>query len=177
MTSLLASAAASPAAAALTLTDLLRITGEYADEVRSGRRAGPAEWPRTERWAARLESTAEVDVWLISWVPDRSTELHDHAGSLGALTVVSGALREWSWRGTRLRTRRIDAGARAAFPLGWVHDVARHPAAVDGAVDSGLAPTLSVHAYSPPLTAMSYYEITAGHLRRTRSEATVTPER
>ena len=38
-------------------------------------------------------------------------------------------------------------------------------------------PTLSVHAYSPPLTAMSYYEVTArGTLRRERTELTEHPE-
>jgi hypothetical protein len=32
-------------------------------------------------------------------------------------------------------------------------------------------PAVSVHAYSPPLTAMSYYGVTPeGRLRRTRSE-------
>jgi hypothetical protein len=34
-------------------------------------------------------------------------------------------------------------------------------------------PTLSVHAYSPPLTAMSYYEVTdAQSLRRTKTVLT-----
>jgi hypothetical protein len=34
-----------------------------------------------------------------------------------------------------------------------------------------------VHAYSPPLTAMSYYEVTApGTLRRQRTELTDKPE-
>ena len=38
-------------------------------------------------------------------------------------------------------------------------------------------PTLSVHAYSPPLTAMSYYDVTEdGALRRTRTELTDKPE-
>jgi hypothetical protein len=38
-------------------------------------------------------------------------------------------------------------------------------------------PTLSVHAYSPPLTAMSYYEVTGqGTLRRQRTELTDKPE-
>jgi hypothetical protein len=38
-------------------------------------------------------------------------------------------------------------------------------------------PTLSVHAYSPPLTAMSYYEITDRNtLRRQRTELTDRPE-
>jgi hypothetical protein len=37
--------------------------------------------------------------------------------------------------------------------------------------------TLSVHAYSPPLTAMSFYEVTARQtLRRTRTELTALPE-
>ncbi|PRC49692.1 cysteine dioxygenase, partial [Mycobacterium sp. ITM-2017-0098] len=113
-----------------------------------------------ERWFTRLHGNDELDVWLISWVPDRSTELHDHGGSLGALTVVSGALRETRWDGTALRERRLVAGDQAAFPLGWVHDVVWAP---DTVTTGGLAarsvgrtapPTLSVHAYSPPLTAM-----------------------
>jgi hypothetical protein len=38
-------------------------------------------------------------------------------------------------------------------------------------------PTLSVHAYSPPLTAMSYYDITDRNtLRRDRTELTDKPE-
>jgi hypothetical protein len=37
--------------------------------------------------------------------------------------------------------------------------------------------TLSVHAYSPPLTAMSYYEVTDRQtLRRNRTELTDAPE-
>jgi hypothetical protein len=38
-------------------------------------------------------------------------------------------------------------------------------------------PSLSVHAYSPPLTVMSYYEVTDQHrLRRKRTELTDQPE-
>jgi len=50
---------------------------------------------------------------------------------------------------------------------------------VPGAAESvgPLDPTLSVHAYSPPLTAMSYYEVTGhGTLRRTRTVLTDQPE-
>jgi hypothetical protein len=40
------------------------------------------------------------------------------------------------------------------------------------------APTLSVHAYSPPLTVMSYYEVGEQHtLRRKRTELTDQPEK
>jgi hypothetical protein len=54
----------------------------------------------------------------------------------------------------------VRAGRSLGFPVGYVHDVG-NPAAM---------PAVSVHAYSPPLTAMSYYAVEPGpSLRRTRS--------
>ncbi|WP_227999784.1 cysteine dioxygenase family protein [Mycolicibacterium sp. P1-5] len=153
----------------------MRATDQYADEVLGGRfdELLPAGGPPTdERWYTRLHADDELDVWLISWVPGHTTELHDHGGSLGALTVLSGALHEYRWDGERLHRRRLDAGDQAAFPLGWVHDVVGAPA-----VPAPASATLSVHAYSPPLTAMSYYEVTERNtLRRTRTELTDGPE-
>jgi hypothetical protein len=158
----------------LRLPDLLRITDQGADDVLSGRYDGllpPGGIPTRDRWFTRLRSDDELDVWLISWVPGYATELHDHSGSLGALTLLSGALHEFRWDGQRLRRRRLDAGDQAAFPLGWVHDVTWAPGG------PAAAPALSVHAYSPPLTAMSYYEVTNRNtLRRVRTELTDTPE-
>lgn len=155
----------------LRVPDLLHATDRAADDALSGRYDRLLRGlPQDERWYTRLEGNDELDVWLISWVPDRSTELHDHGGSLGALTVVSGALTETRWDGGALKHRRLEAGSQAAFPLGWVHDVVRAPGPVVG-------PTLSVHAYSPPLTAMSYYEVMSQHtLRRNRTELTDAPE-
>lgn len=175
--------------------DLLRLTDQGAEDMLAGRfdHVLPADgvWPRVDRWAARLRSDDEVDIWLISWTPDKSTELHDHAGSLGALTVLSGALAEYRWNGSELDRRTLVAGDQAAFPIGWVHDVTRAPEPVSPspsesagvvappeAISVGpLDPTLTVHAYSPPLTAMSYYEVTRdGALRRTRTVLTDQPE-
>jgi hypothetical protein len=157
--------------------DLLHATDRYADDVLSGRydRLLPAGGlPGADRWFTRLHGDGEIDVWLISWVPDRSTELHDHGGSLGALTVLSGVLRETRWNGTAFRCRHLAAGDQAAFPLGWVHDVVW---ASDRDTSAPVAPTLSVHAYSPPLTAMSFYEVTHRNtLRRKRTELTDGPE-
>ncbi|MGK2882097.1 MAG: cysteine dioxygenase [Mycobacterium sp.] len=157
--------------------DLLHATDRGADDVLSGSydHLFPAGGlPADERWFTRLHGDDELDVWLISWVPDRSTELHDHAGSLGALTVLTGALNEIRWDGVQMRRRRLVAGDQAAFPLGWVHDVCWAPAAAPVEVAT---PTLSVHAYSPPLTAMSYYEVTERNtLRRQRTELTDKPE-
>ncbi|MGI9125258.1 MAG: cysteine dioxygenase [Mycobacterium sp.] len=155
----------------LRLPDLLYATDRYADGVIDGRfdhLLPSGGLPSDGRWFTRLHSDDELDVWLISWVPGHTTELHDHAGSLGALTVLTGSLDEYRWDGEVLRRRRLDAGDQAAFPLGWVHDVS---ARAD-------EPALSVHAYSPPLTAMSYYEVTDRQtLRRTRTELTDHPEK
>jgi hypothetical protein len=162
-----------PGPTRLRLPDLLHITDQDADDVLSGRYdhlLPPGGIPVNERWFTRLHSDDELDVWLISWVPDEATELHDHSGSLGALTLLSGALHESRWAGDELRRRHLTAGDQAAFPLGWVHDVTWAPSEAS-------TPTLSVHAYSPPLTAMSYYEITERNtLRRVRTELTDTPE-
>ncbi|MCD2189189.1 cysteine dioxygenase [Actinomycetospora soli] len=159
----------------VSLGDLTALTRQVAAEVVAGHHA--VEIDTTHRWSRRLHADPHLDVWLISWATEQAAELHDHGGSIGALTVVSGELTEWRWsagqaddhlatpeeiasRGPGLRRRVLTAGAGAAFPLGHVHDVSnrRTEAAV------------SVHAYSPPLSAMSYYAVERGTLTRTRSE-------
>lgn len=143
----------------LRLPDLLHVTDRTADDVLSGRcddLLPPGGLPADDRWFTRLAGAENLDVWLISWVPGRASELHDHGRSLGALTVLSGSLDEFRWDGTQLRRRRLEAGDQAGFPLGWVHDVGWAPSEPPG-------PTLSVHAYSPPLTVMSCHEITDGY--------------
>jgi hypothetical protein len=160
----------------LPLPDLLHAADRAADDVLSGSYdllLPGGGLPVDGRWFTRIHGDGEVDIWLISWVPGHATELHDHGGSLGALTVLSGSLDEFHWDGQRLRRRRLDAGDQAAFPQGWVHDVVWAPPPDPGPV----APTLSVHAYSPPLTAMSYYQVTEDTaLRRQRTVATDEPE-
>ncbi len=148
------------------LTDLTALTRSMAAQVRTG--AHEVVLLPEHRWYRRLYADPFVDVWLISWATEQATELHDHAGSLGALTVVSGELQEQRWVAEQgLRTRRLRAGKGATFALGHVHDV----------VNAEPAHAVSVHAYSPPLTAMSYYAVDgAGDLRRTRTVLTTGGE-
>lgn len=145
----------------LQLPDLIGLTRRIAAEVGAGRH--PVHVDPRRRWYQLLRTDDFVDVWLISWATEQAAELHDHAGSLGALTVVSGSLLEQRWAGDRLRGRTLRAGRSVGFPLGHVHDVS-NPKPVSA---------VSVHAYAPPLTAMSYYEVdgagAVGRLRRTRS--------
>jgi hypothetical protein len=153
----------------MSLHDLLHLTRTVAAEVAVGRHE--VRFDPLDRWHTRLPGGAYADVWLISWTTDQAAELHDHGGSLGALTVVRGTLTEHRWlpttRPPRLVGRGLPAGTSVGFPVGYVHDV----------VNAGPERALSVHAYSPPLTAMSYYQVDdAGALRRTRTLLTADPE-
>jgi hypothetical protein len=147
--------------ATIGLSELTALTRRIATEVRAGLHEVPIDPDR--RWYRQLRDDGAVDVWLIGWATGQSTELHDHGGSLGALTVVSGVLAEHRWAPHRggIRSRRLRAGRSQGFRLGHVHDV----------VNPGVGPAVSVHAYSPPLTAMSYYAVVAGAtaLRRLRT--------
>jgi predicted metal-dependent enzyme (double-stranded beta helix superfamily) len=142
----------------LALGDLTALTRDIAAEVRAG--VHPVHVDPDRRWYRLLRSDPYVDVWLISWATEQAAVLHDHAGSLGAMTVVSGSLVEQRWAGHELRSRRVRAGRGLGFPPGHVHDVG----------NPHVEPAVSVHAYSPPLTAISYYAVEPGaRLRRTRT--------
>ncbi|WP_300007434.1 cysteine dioxygenase family protein [Pseudonocardia sp.] len=129
----------------LGLTDLVALTRRVAMDVRAG--AHPVVIDPERRWYQRIQGDDYVDVWLISWATEQHAEMHDHAGSLGALTVVSGTLAETRWTASGPASRRLRTGRSVGFGLGHVHDVA----------NPSPTPAVSVHAYSPPLTAMSYY--------------------
>lgn len=147
----------------LELPELRALTRRIADEVRAGCHEVHVHDDR--RWYQLLSADGFVDVWLISWAWEQAAELHDHGGSLGALTVVSGELTEHRWSRKRhgLHSRTIGAGHNVGFSHGHVHDV----------VNERVRSAVSVHAYSPPLSAMSYYEVRpGGRLLRTRSELT-----
>ncbi len=146
----------------LAMTDLLHLARSVAAEVSAGDHEYHVDLDR--RWARLIRSDDHVDVWLITWATEQRAELHDHAGSLGALALVTGELTEWRWaKDGALHSRELSAGATAGFPLGHVHDV----------VNIAARPAVSVHVYSPPLTAMSYYDIDGnGVLRRTTTTLT-----
>jgi Cysteine dioxygenase type I len=103
----------------------------------------------TERCYSRLRRERAVEVWLICWDIGQDTLLHDHGGSSGAFTVTRGSLVEdfGSVGGAGLRTRRHTAGDTVGFGADYLHNL----------VNVGTEPTVSVHAYSPPLRAMNFY--------------------
>ena len=118
------------------------------------------------RFCVRLPSVPEVDVWLLTWLDDQSTDLHDHGESAAAFTVVRGELREVRADGAGRVTWHVRRPGETTWVApGVVHDV-RHS---DG-------PAVSIHAYSPRLTTMTYYRARRGRLRVVRTVDSSAPE-
>jgi tellurite resistance-related uncharacterized protein len=144
---------------------LVDLTRYYADEVTSG--AYPfVDFDADERWHQRIYRDRRMDVWLISWLPSQGTELHDHGGSSGAFSVLSGRLREAVVTGGRAREHERTSGQAVGFGPRYVHDVR----------NMSDAPAVSVHAYSPPLKIMNYYDLADGRLEPIASVVTDDPE-
>jgi predicted metal-dependent enzyme (double-stranded beta helix superfamily) len=126
--------------------------------------SSPAEWVARVRldpegrWYERIHMTDDFEVWLISWLPGQSTGFHDHGVSAGAFGVVWGELEESvaTRRGAKPRpATRVASGDVRSFGPHYVHDVQNSET---GSV------AVSVHAYSPPLSSMTRYNVTSGGL-------------
>ncbi len=122
------------------------------------------------RWYTVVHRATGFDVWLLSWTPSQDTDWHDHGGSSGSFAVADGVLEERYRRGAWGRTARrlLAAGQAASFGPAHVHNVS-HDAAVS-------APATSIHAYSPPLVAMTYYDLTPTGLVARATVAVEGPE-
>ena len=104
-----------------------------------------------QRWYERLYFGPDYDIWVISWLPGQSTGFHDHGASSGAFVVATGILEEHR---PGERTRVIHPGKPRLFGPDYAHDVR----------NVSLAPAISIHAYSPPLSDMNEYELDGSRL-------------
>ena len=110
------------------------------------------------RWYSRLRTGDGWEAWLLTWLPGQGTDLHDHGGSSGAFTVLSGELEELTptpaspeAATARLTGRVLRAGQVRSFGASYVHQVTGVSA--DAAA--------SLHVYGPALTVMNRYELDA----------------
>ncbi|MCW2600763.1 MAG: putative cysteine dioxygenase [Frankiales bacterium] len=133
----------------------------------------PAQWQQHVRFDAgsrywhRLATHPGADLWLLTWLPEQGTDLHDHGDATAAFTVVQGELQEIRVRpGGSLVRSTLGAGSVRTVPAGAVHDVANR--------SSG--PAVSIHAYSPSLTSMTFWEPAPDGLRRVSTVSTNEPE-
>ena len=126
--------------------------------------AAPARWEHLvhhdpdRRVYEQLHRDDELAVWLICWMDDHDTGFHDHDLSSGAVAVIDGEVAEDRLvLGGEPTTRRFGRGEAFHFGAADIHRV-RH---------AGVAPAVTIHAYSPPLWRMGAYEIlSGGELRR-----------
>jgi hypothetical protein len=106
------------------------------------------------RWDV-VQTSVDVEAWVIAWPPGGTMELHDHGGSVGAVVVSSGELTE-----TRaapnpggsidLWTRTLSVGRSIGFAEHDVH----------GLTNATETPAVSVHVYAPPPTSLRYHRPT-----------------
>jgi predicted metal-dependent enzyme (double-stranded beta helix superfamily) len=112
-----------------------------------------------QRTYAQIRRDEHVAVWVICWCDEQDTGFHDHDLSHGAVAVVEGALEEERLvLGGGTKSRTYGAGGGFAFTASDIHRVRDA---------GGPQPSISIHAYSPPLWRMGAYEIApSGELRR-----------
>jgi hypothetical protein len=136
------------------------------------------EYRPTSRWTQLLPTAeaatyldpsqhadlAGAQVWLLSWLPEQGTPLHDHGTSAGAFAVVGGTLTERVVAAGRTTVREstgsLDPGSVRHFGPHYVHQVS----------NTGSEPAVSVHVYTPGLSWMNTYRIDGTSLVRTGTE-------
>jgi predicted metal-dependent enzyme (double-stranded beta helix superfamily) len=107
---------------------------------------------------------AGATVWLLSWLPEQGTPLHDHGASAGAFAVVRGTLSERVVAAGRTAVRestdQLTTGRIRHFGPHHVHQVTNTQAEA----------AVSVHVYTPGLAWMNTYAVDGGSLVRTGTE-------
>jgi hypothetical protein len=157
-------APARPAPARLSPARLAQVAAAIA--------ASPALWrplvrfSADHRWYCRLGPSGpgpDYELWLLTWLPGQRTGFHDHGDAAGAFAVADGELVERTARPGRRETglRALGAGAARSFGPAHLHDVR----------NAGTRPAVSVHAYSPALSVMRRYEMTAAGLVRAGTDS------
>jgi predicted metal-dependent enzyme (double-stranded beta helix superfamily) len=115
----------------------------------------------TERYTALIDKTDGQEIWLMTWLPGQSTDLHDHGDVSGAFTLVSGTLTERVARGTPHPAEilhPLTAGQTRVFAPGYIHQV----------TNTGPDPAISIHIYRdtrPPMTPYRQDPLTGPHPR------------
>jgi mannose-6-phosphate isomerase-like protein (cupin superfamily) len=142
----------------------MSLTLEELQGFAAGLAAAPDRWrhlvrhAQDERVYEQIWDDEEVNAWVICWSEDQDTGFHDHDDSAAVIVVVSGRVREDRLRlGSGPRSRELGPGTTFAVP----------PVAIHRVLHAGDEPSVTIHAYSPPLRRTGAYRIgTDGELGR-----------
>ncbi|GHF63590.1 putative metal-dependent enzyme (double-stranded beta helix superfamily) [Amycolatopsis bartoniae] len=130
----------------------VRVALEYAAE--RDRWRDLLRYDPDQRFSTRIAADEREEVWLMGWLPGQHTDLHDHASSTGAFTVVSGQLSELVARRAPdgravTELHHLSAGQSRVFAPGYVHQVR----------NEGPDPAISIHVYRAGGRAMRPYHL------------------
>ena len=103
-----------------------------------------------QRIFTRMSLSDELECWLICWMPGHDTGFHDHDLSSGVVRVLDGAVRE---------QRLTLHGESEGQVLGAGEAFAFGPSDIHRVTHAGDVPTVTLHAYSPPLRRMGAYVV------------------
>lgn len=114
------------------------------------------------RYYALISSSADLDAWLLTWLPGQGTDWHDHGEGSGSYVVLQGALTEQEATAgggdQRLRPGqtpgRLIRSEQRSFGRRYVHRL----------TNLGLDPAVSLHVCTPRLTVMTPYAERDGFL-------------
>lgn len=134
-----------PAALAVSPAELCELVAAVAA---SGVWADLVDEIGEERGKTLLSRTPAWELWLLSWRSGHSVEFHDHGGSHAALTVLTGSLVDVTLTADGLSSRLLTTGD--------IHQVA--PNSVHDVVNLAAADAWSLHAYSPRLRSMTFFD-------------------
>ena len=97
------------------------------------------------------------EAWLNQWWEPRDTGFHDHSGSCVGVHVLEGVARNEALAigGGVRRISEYAAGESFSFPGDGIHRMEHERGAV------------TIHVYSPAISAIGHYDIVDGELRRT----------
>jgi len=117
-----------------------------------------------QRTFAPLDAGPHAGAWLICWMPGHDTGFHDHDHSSGAVTVVSGQVREERiGEGFQVTGHTYGAGDVFSFVKGDIHRM----------LHAGDGPAVSIHVYSPKLEIMGAYAFGKTGMQRYQLDSSV----
>jgi hypothetical protein len=127
------------------LADIARRVAERPDLWRDG-----LDRDRSERTYSEVFTSEHLGVWAISWMDTaHDTGFHDHDRSRGAVHVAEGTIRHEHLRlGERPTGSAVPAGHGFRFDETEIHRMR---------AEAGAGPTVTIHAYSPPLVETGQY--------------------
>jgi hypothetical protein len=102
-----------------------------------------------------VHAAPDCEIWLLSWLPDQITPIHDHGGALTVTTVLSGALLEErfepcaGWLVRPVWTLRREAGALDPIDPAAIHRV------------RPLGRAITLHLYAPSCVDGRIYQVAA----------------